>query len=55
MSPLVTDTHAHVFWKTFDADRAEVLERARAAGVGRMLIVGTDLESSRACFQAPWK
>lgn len=46
----VTDTHAHVWWKSFDADRDEVLARARAAGVERLVLVGTDLESSRAAF-----
>lgn len=48
---MITDTHSHIFWKDFDGDRAEVLERARAAGVERMLVVGTDLETSRACFR----
>ena len=48
---MITDTHAHVFWNSFDADREEVLERARAAGVDRMIVVGTDLETSRACFE----
>ena len=47
---MITDSHAHVYWKTYDADRAAVLERARAAGVERMVIVGTDLNSSRAAF-----
>lgn len=48
---MITDTHAHLFWKDFDGDRADVLTRAREAGVGRMLIVGTDLETSRQCFE----
>jgi len=48
---LITDTHAHVFWSTFDADREEVLERARAAEVSRMVVVGTNLETSRAAFE----
>lgn len=47
---MITDTHAHVFWKDFDADREAVLERARAAGVERMIVVGTDLPTSRAAF-----
>ncbi len=49
--PRVTDSHAHVFWKTYDGDRAEVIGRAREAGVDRMIIVGTDVETSRACFE----
>jgi TatD DNase family protein len=48
---VITDTHAHLFWESYDADRAEVLERARAAGVQRILIVGTDVPTSRAAFE----
>lgn len=48
---MITDTHAHVFWSTFDADREEVLERARAAEVSRMVVVGTNLATSRAAFE----
>ncbi|MFT7662356.1 MAG: TatD DNase family protein [Planctomycetota bacterium] len=48
---MITDSHAHVFWNSFDDDRADVLARAREVGVDRMLIVGTDLESSRAAFE----
>ena len=39
------DTHAHL--DGFE-DSGEVLERARAAGVGRVISVGTTVESSRA-------
>lgn len=48
---MITDTHAHIFWKSFDADRDETLARAREAGVERMVIVGTDLETSQECFR----
>ena len=34
------DSHAHVDGKEFDADRAEVLARARAAGVKRIIVIG---------------
>ncbi len=47
---MITDTHAHLYWKSFDADRDEVLSRARAADVTRMIVVGTDLPSSEAAF-----
>ncbi len=47
---MITDSHAHLYWKSFDPDRDAVLARARAAGVGRMIVVGTDLETSRAAF-----
>ncbi len=47
---MITDTHAHVFWTEFDSDRALVLARARAAGVGRMVIVGTNPDTSEQAF-----
>lgn len=48
---MITDTHAHVFWNSFDDDREDVLSRAREVGVDRMVIVGTDLASSHAAFE----
>ncbi|MFT5080328.1 MAG: TatD DNase family protein [Bacteroidia bacterium] len=47
---MITDSHTHLYWKSFDEDRAEVLERARAAGIERMIVVGTDLDTSRAAL-----
>lgn len=41
------DTHAHLDFPHFDADRQAVLERASAAGVAKILTVGTDVASSR--------
>lgn len=35
------DSHCHIDGEAFDEDRDEVVERARAAGVGAMLCVGT--------------
>jgi len=35
------DSHAHIDGRDFNADRAEVIERARAAGVSVILNVGT--------------
>ena len=37
------DTHAHMCSPSFDEDRAEVLERARAAGIERVVAVGETL------------
>jgi TatD DNase family protein len=48
---VITDTHAHLFWQSYDADRRAVLERAFAAGVERIVIVGTDVATSRAAFE----
>jgi TatD DNase family protein len=43
----IFDTHAHVHDPRFDPDRAVMLERAREAGVGRILTVGCDLADSK--------
>lgn len=42
------DTHAHLHFPEFADDLGAVLARARAAGVRRMLTIGTDVETSRA-------
>jgi len=41
------DSHAHLEFPQFDADRAEVLERARAAGVHTLLAIGSASGPSR--------
>ncbi len=40
------DIHAHLQFEQFDADRVEVIARAREAGVG-VINVGTDLKTSK--------
>src|SRR6266705_7110403 len=42
------DTHAHLHFPDFAGDLDAVLERARAAGVRRMVTIGTDVATSRA-------
>jgi TatD DNase family protein len=42
------DTHAHLHFPEFDADRAEMMARARQAGVTHMLTIGTEVPTSRA-------
>ena len=44
------DSHAHVQAEAFEADRSEVINAARDAGVERMLVPGWDLPSSRAAL-----
>jgi TatD DNase family protein len=44
--PLI-DTHCHLDFQKFDPDRPDVLQRARQAGVKRILIPGVTLDSSR--------
>src|SRR2546426_11860652 len=41
------DTHAHLDYPDFAADVPQVIERARAAGITRIITIGTDLTSSR--------
>lgn len=43
----LTDTHCHLNHAQFDSDRTEVIERARLAGIERLLVIGCDLASSR--------
>lgn len=45
-APLV-DTHSHLDEEAFDADRAQVLDRASAAGIWRLVTIGTTADTSR--------
>lgn len=44
----IVDTHAHLDQEEFDADRADVIARARAAGVTAIVAIGTTADSSAA-------
>lgn len=48
--PLI-DSHAHVDQPEFDADRAEMLARAAAAGLERIIAVGTTAATSLKCIE----
>lgn len=41
------DTHAHLTHSQFEADLPEVLARARQANVAKIVVIGSDLASSR--------
>ena len=41
------DTHCHPFADTFDGDREAMIQRAREAGVEKMLVVGFDPKTNR--------
>ncbi|MGB2895829.1 MAG: TatD family hydrolase [Anaerolineales bacterium] len=47
----LVDTHCHLNLSAFDANREEVLDRARAAGVERILIPGVDLQTSQIAIE----
>ncbi len=48
---MLVDTHAHLDYPEFAADFDQVLKRAHAAGVTRILTIGTSIESSRRAVQ----
>lgn len=39
------DTHAHIYSVEFDADRTDVIERAKVSGVEKIILPNIDLES----------
>lgn len=43
----LVDTHCHLYFSRYDHDRAAALQRARAAGVQRIIVPAIDLESCR--------
>ncbi len=47
----LVDTHCHLNLSAYDTDREEVLDRARLAGVERILIPGVDLQSSQIAIE----
>ncbi|HEX5039922.1 MAG TPA: TatD family hydrolase [Candidatus Limnocylindria bacterium] len=49
--PGLVDSHAHLQHSRFDADRDAVVERAREAGIARILVPGWDLASSEAAIE----
>ena len=44
---MLIDSHAHIQLNQFDVDRDAVLERAQAAGVHAILVIGFDIQTSR--------
>ncbi len=47
----IVDTHCHLHFDAFDADREAVIERARAAGVEYLINVGTDPETNEKALE----
>lgn len=44
------DSHCHLADAKFDADRAEVIARAKAAGIERMITIADDLNEAQKCL-----
>ncbi|MGD9260909.1 MAG: TatD family hydrolase [Desulfobacterales bacterium] len=51
LNRLVVDTHAHICDSVFDADRPEVLEKAKEIGVGAIIAIGEDLSDAQRNIQ----
>ena len=49
--PLLIDTHAHLQDEQFSHDWLEVIDRAQAAGVKKILLPGSDLDDSMKALQ----
>jgi TatD DNase family protein len=44
---LIIDTHIHLCDEKYDTDRAEMLDRARAAGIGKFVNIGAEIGECR--------
>ena len=47
---MLIDTHSHIYDEAFDDDRREVVERARAEGIERIVLPAIDGESNERLF-----
>jgi len=48
---IITDTHTHLYSEAFDDDRAEMIQRAIAAGVSRFFIPAIDSSYTKSMMQ----
>lgn len=48
---MLVETHAHLTFDKFDADRDEIIDRAHKAGVDKIVNIGVDLASSVRCIE----
>jgi len=46
-NPILIDSHAHIYYRDYTDDFGDMLKRAEDAGVAAIVVVGTDIESSR--------
>lgn len=47
LKAVLIDSHAHIYYRDYAGDFDAMMIRAAEAGVGAMIVVGTDIESSR--------
>lgn len=55
MQTFLIDTHAHIYLPEFDTDRQEMLDRAKAAGVGEIYLPAIDASTHEAMLQTETK
>ncbi len=48
---MLIDTHAHLFWDSYKDDLEQVIEKAKEAGVGKIIVPGTSMESSKQAIE----
>jgi TatD DNase family protein len=48
---MLIDTHAHLFFDQFNDDRDDVIARAAATDVRKIINIATDLDTSRECIE----
>ena len=44
---MIFDTHAHYDDRKFDKDREELIKQLQASGIGRVVDIGADIDSTR--------
>src|SRR6266478_5288852 len=49
--PTFYDTHAHLDYPDFTSELPQIVARAESAGIGKIVCIGTDLESSRRAIE----
>ena len=49
--PIFYDTHAHLDYPDFASDLPQVIERAQAAGITKIISIGTDVASSQRAIE----
>ena len=48
---MLVDTHAHLFWQSFEKDRKNVLREAQKQEVEKIIVPGVDVETSRKAIE----